>query len=79
MWIKKDKGKHSVSPLQKEADCPVVVAVTSHAVFESGAEDPDGLYVGGIAFPLLQVGIQQPTFIYVFFFLISYYRNYKLL
>lgn len=40
---------------EKEADCPVVVAVTSHAVFESGgAEDPDGLYVGGIAFPLLQ-------------------------
>lgn len=57
----------------------MVVAVTSHAVFESGgAEDPDGLYAGGIAFPLLQVGIQPPHSFMFFFSIIGiriYYRN----
>ncbi|XP_069018610.1 cytosolic 5'-nucleotidase 1A isoform X2 [Embiotoca jacksoni] len=39
---------------QKDADRAVVVAVTSRAVFESGAEDSDGVHGAGIAFPLLQ-------------------------
>lgn len=39
---------------QKDADRAVVVAVTSRAVFDSGAVDSDGVYGGGVAFPLLQ-------------------------
>ncbi|XP_053281999.1 cytosolic 5'-nucleotidase 1B isoform X2 [Pleuronectes platessa] len=41
---------------QKDADRAVVVAVTSRAVFESGAEGDDGdeVYKVGTAFPLLQ-------------------------
>ncbi|XP_068459691.1 cytosolic 5'-nucleotidase 1A [Clinocottus analis] len=41
---------------QKDADHAVVVAVTTRAVFESGAEDGDGedVYGMGVAFPLLQ-------------------------
>lgn len=39
---------------QKDADRAVVVAVTSRAVFESGADDGDGVYRVGVAFPLLQ-------------------------
>lgn len=39
---------------QKDADSALVVAVTCCAVFESGAENRDGLYGVGIAFPLLQ-------------------------
>lgn len=42
------------SPLQKDADDAVVVALTSNSVFESGA-DEDEVYGAGIAFPLLQV------------------------
>ncbi|TDH09769.1 hypothetical protein EPR50_G00091840 [Perca flavescens] len=38
---------------QKDADRAVVVAVTSRAVFESGA-DGDDVYGMGVAFPLLQ-------------------------
>lgn len=43
------------SSLQKDADRAVVVAVTSHAVFESGPEDGDDVYGVGVASPLLQV------------------------
>lgn len=39
---------------QKDADHAVVVAVTSHAVFEPGADDGDDVYGVGAAFPLLQ-------------------------
>lgn len=39
---------------QKDADRAVVVAVTSRAVFESGADDGDDVYGAGVAFPLLQ-------------------------
>nr|XP_019934255.1 PREDICTED: cytosolic 5'-nucleotidase 1B-like isoform X1 [Paralichthys olivaceus] len=39
---------------QKDADRAVVVAVTAHAVFESGADDGDEVYKVGMAFPLLQ-------------------------
>lgn len=38
----------------KDADRAVVVAVASHAVFELGTEDSDGIYKPGVAFPLLQ-------------------------
>ncbi|XP_049928110.1 cytosolic 5'-nucleotidase 1A-like [Epinephelus moara] len=38
---------------QKDADRAVVVAVTSRAVFESGAHDGDDVYGAGVAFPLL--------------------------
>lgn len=44
-----------VSSLQKDADRAVVVAVTSHAVFESGPEGGDDVYGVGVASPLLQV------------------------
>ncbi|KAK9516213.1 hypothetical protein VZT92_024157 [Zoarces viviparus] len=39
---------------QKDAEHAVVVAVTTRAVFESGADDGDGLHGMGVAFPLLQ-------------------------
>ncbi|XP_019134614.2 cytosolic 5'-nucleotidase 1A [Larimichthys crocea] len=39
---------------QKDADHAVVVAITSHAAFESGADDGDEVYREGVAFPLLQ-------------------------
>ncbi|KAK5866860.1 hypothetical protein PBY51_011401 [Eleginops maclovinus] len=39
---------------QKDADRAVVVAVTSRAVFDCGAEDGDDVYGVGVAFPLLQ-------------------------
>ncbi|XP_078023747.1 cytosolic 5'-nucleotidase 1A [Epinephelus lanceolatus] len=39
---------------QKDADRAVVIAVTSRAVFESGADDGDDVYGAGVAFPLLQ-------------------------
>ncbi|TMS05089.1 Cytosolic 5'-nucleotidase 1A [Larimichthys crocea] len=39
---------------QKDADHAVVVAITSHAAFESGADDGDAVYREGVAFPLLQ-------------------------
>lgn len=39
---------------QKDADRAVVVAVTSRAVFESGAGDDDEVYERAVAFPLLQ-------------------------
>ncbi|TKS73825.1 Cytosolic 5'-nucleotidase 1A [Collichthys lucidus] len=39
---------------QKDADHAVVVAITSHAAFESGADDGDEVYRVGVAFPLLQ-------------------------
>ena len=45
------------SPLQKDAERAVVVAVTSRAVFEAGADDGDDGYGKGVAFPLLQVRI----------------------
>ena len=45
----------NLSPLQKEADCAVVVAVTSRAVFDCGADDGDEVCEVGVAFPLLQV------------------------
>lgn len=47
-----------MSPLQKDADHAVVVAITSHAAFESGADDGDEVYREGVAFPLLQVRIK---------------------
>lgn len=47
-----------VSVLQKDVDHAVVVAVTSHAVFESEAEEDAGAaYGAGRAFPLLQVRV----------------------
>lgn len=49
-----DEDAGSVCPLQKDADRAVVVAVTSHSVFEPGA-DEDEVYGEGVAFPLLQV------------------------
>ena len=52
-----DEDAGSVSCLQKDADRAVVVAVTSRAVFESGAEG-DEVYKEGTAFPLLQVRVQ---------------------
>ncbi|XP_010774425.1 cytosolic 5'-nucleotidase 1A-like [Notothenia coriiceps] len=39
---------------QKEADRAVVVAVTSRAVFDCGADDGDEVCEVGVAFPLLQ-------------------------
>ncbi|XP_047451865.1 cytosolic 5'-nucleotidase 1A [Mugil cephalus] len=39
---------------QKDAEHAVVVAVTFHAVFDSGARTDDGVYEVGVAFPLLQ-------------------------
>ncbi|CAN9499018.1 unnamed protein product [Ophioblennius macclurei] len=39
---------------QKDADHAVVVALTSHAVFEPGSGNGDGVYRPGAAFPLLQ-------------------------
>ncbi|XP_068585017.1 cytosolic 5'-nucleotidase 1A [Cebidichthys violaceus] len=39
---------------QKDADRAVVVAVTTRAVFESGADDGEDVYGMGVAFPLLQ-------------------------
>lgn len=50
-----------MSPLQKDADRALIVAVTSRSVFESGADD-DGdeeVYKVGTAFPLLQVRVQH--------------------
>lgn len=44
-----------MSSLQKDADHAVVVAVTSHTVFESGPEGGDDVYGVGVASPLLQV------------------------
>ncbi|XP_029951506.1 cytosolic 5'-nucleotidase 1B [Salarias fasciatus] len=39
---------------QKDAGQALVVALASHAVFEPAAEDRDGVYRPGVAFPLLQ-------------------------
>lgn len=39
---------------QKDAGRALVVALASHAVFEPAAEDSDGVYRPGVAFPLLQ-------------------------
>lgn len=57
-----DEASGSVSPLQKDADRAVVVAVTSRAVFESGSYDGDDVYKAGVAFPLLQVKINNCCF-----------------
>lgn len=46
-----------MSPLQKDADHAVVVAITSSAAF--GADNSDDLYSEGVAFPLLQVKVQH--------------------
>ncbi|XP_044048801.1 cytosolic 5'-nucleotidase 1A isoform X2 [Siniperca chuatsi] len=43
-----------LSPLQKDADRAVVVAVTSRALFKCGADDGGEVYGEGVAFPLLQ-------------------------
>lgn len=48
-----------MSLLQKDVDRAVVLAVTSHAVFESGSDDGDDVYRVGVAFPLLQVKINN--------------------
>lgn len=48
----------SAPPLQKDADHALVIAVTSNAAFEPGA-DEDEVYGVGIAFPLLQVRVQH--------------------
>ena len=47
-----------VLSLQKDADRAVVVAVTSRAVFDSGADGGDDVYGMGVAFPLLQVALK---------------------
>lgn len=39
---------------QKDGERALVVALTSHSVFEPGSEDRDGVYRPGLAFPLLQ-------------------------
>lgn len=45
-----------MSPLQKDADRALVVAVTTRAVFDAAAGDVYGM---GVAFPLLQVRIEK--------------------
>ncbi|KAI3370971.1 hypothetical protein L3Q82_023622 [Scortum barcoo] len=46
--------KCSLSPLQKDAEHAVVVAVSSRAVFEREADEGDEVYGSSVAFPLLQ-------------------------
>lgn len=66
-WFLKDcsgKAWDTVSPLQKNADHAVVVAVSFRAVFESGSDDVGDVYAVGVAFPLMQVKMNV-VFVYV--------------